>query len=256
MKKKEKAYFRRIKITPKKKRSYPKEYEDVYKTRDIFKRLKPSLLSNKIGWNNDKYIEIFRQTFREFEVNLFNNLVKIYWLLRNFDYRKTRKKGRRDTFKYLNSYWTGNRESIFLMEYLNTDRVSFKGRTNYKIVSYFEELFPDFENRNPFKERMEYPFEFITLSYLVLVYQMDERMDLLNYAEDNKIGYSKFFNYVINYIYVANDRAKRKIFSVGFATHGYFPYIIVERKRRNFERVNKFLNLGQNEQEKIKTSNF
>ena len=48
---------------------------------------------------------------------------------------------------------------------------------------------------------------------LVLVYQMDERMDLLKKAEEGKMTYYEFLDFILNYTFCVNDEAGKTIYT-------------------------------------------
>lgn len=69
------------------------------------------------------------------------------------------------------------------------------------------EFYPDFFKHNPFEnpEYYQWPYEYVGLDFLQMVYQMDEKKELLDYAEKKRMKFRDFKNWVTNYALCYND---------------------------------------------------
>ena len=187
--------------------NHHKQYEDLF-TIDCKGNLTP-LGMEKVsieGMNFNQYISLFGNLLNEFYSDLFLNCVKIAWLRRKFKY-----KGKKIKFPiYNNSLYI---QSVFvklLRRFVGHDiQILTKGPFYSKLEShYFDKLFPGFEEGNPFTNPDYYklPYKNITLEYLTVVYQLDDRFDLLKEADEKKMSFSTFLDYVLNYTFCENER--------------------------------------------------
>ena len=80
-----------------------------------------------------------------------------------------------------------------------------------KLELYFDELFPGFDDGNPFEnpEYYKFPFKNISIEFLLVVHQLDDRIDLLKEADKQKMTFAIFLDYVINHVYSENDSLGR-----------------------------------------------
>jgi hypothetical protein len=75
------------------------------------------------------------------------------------------------------------------------------------LITYLYDFFPSFDAMNPFEdpEAYKFPYNNIGFAHLNFVYQLKNRMELLDIAEKEKMGISKFYNYIINYVKSYNE---------------------------------------------------
>lgn len=147
--------------------------------------------------NFDNIVE-FRDTFNVFLKKASNeswyNSVCLKWLIANF---KVKGKDGILSFKAsVNVFNVWIRESVGI----NYDFL-YQSFTYKALSTYFDEIFPDFQKENPFKDPplYDFPFKFITVDYLMFVYQIPERMALLKQAEQQHMSFNAFADFVINY---------------------------------------------------------
>jgi len=210
-------------------KKYEKKYEDVYSDPLKLKKCDLSQITTDIGLDVNEYMESMKKMVQRFEMDLFDNLVKYVWLARRFHY-----KGERRAKYFQNGHSLDSAFGVFMKHYIGTDKAVFSGRSIYKIITYFQEFFPNLDEINPFEEKVSFPYKNIGLSYLAVVYQMDDRLEFLNYAEMHKLKYTEFVDYVINYIYSANEEAGKDIYILAFCTFN-MPYVQVQAKK-NYTR--------------------
>jgi hypothetical protein len=79
------------------------------------------------------------------------------------------------------------------------------------------EVCPEFFQHNPFEEPEYYqwPFEHAGLDFLSFVYQVDNRLELLEYADKMKMPFLVFKNWATNYVLCYNDAQGEVIYNIG-----------------------------------------
>lgn len=189
-------------------KKYEKVYEEVYTSKRITSKLDITRASNDLGLTMVEFAQALREAWMEMSISLYESSLKMEWLARQFKY-KVKISGRE---RYRRKRTTGSdaphQWGVFTKNYAGVDvaplRISF---VNHAIVKYVDELLPQFSKKNPYKdtEYFKYPFEFITVDYMVLVYQMECRMDLLRIAEEEKMSFAEFIDYVINHVGCHNE---------------------------------------------------
>ena len=187
-------------------KNYDREYERVFTGTDIITRKcdidKITIKDESPVKSVDQYIEMLKDTISIFELNTFNFLVKYLWLVRKFQYDGvTRRK------HFGNGHKLETAFGVFMRHYVSTHNKMITGPANWlsKIIHYLDDFFPAFDLGNPFEQEYEYPFKFMNFSCLFLVYQMDERMDLLAHGEKHKMNYTEFNDYILNYTLCYNE---------------------------------------------------
>lgn len=200
-------------------KEFPKEYEDVFTNEKTLKKCNVNLVSTDIDMDINAYITKLHNTMSDFQSVTYDYLIKIVWLLRRFCYR-----GRRRRHLGTNGIDLDASFAIFMRRYVGYDaRYITKYQVNQKVIGYFDDFYSDFDINNPFEVRYEYPYKHVTFEMLALVYQMPERLELLKISEDRKMGYTEFFDYIINYINCYNDK-NGIIYEFVFSKHA-MPYI-------------------------------
>lgn len=202
---------------------YEREYERVFSGTELVNK-KCNL--NKVSPKGEgvestaEYVNVFADTLNSFEMSIFDHLVKYIWLVRKFTYD-----GRHRSKPSRNGIELDRAFGVFVRSHVGYDNRFFLAGTAPfgKISTYFDSLFPNFDLGNPFEENYEYPYTTVTLSHMLFVYQMEERMELLQYAEDKKMGYTEFMDYVLNYISCLNAEQGDKYLFV--FSHVFMPYI-------------------------------
>lgn len=225
-------------------KQYPNEYEKIFSDEKRAKR-KCNLEHVHPFMNNPSntalYIKQFRETIKDFELKVFDSMVKMEWLKRRFCWKEFRKE-----VSYNNNHNApsgGTRDSMsmniafgnFMRYYVGYDnRFYWNYQSPFvRILRYIDELFPNFDNGDPFKEKYEYPFSHVGLDCMGLVSDMPERIDLLKYADSKKMSYAEFVDYVINYVFCYNDEHGDVYLLI--LSSSYFPYVKVLKHDRKKE---------------------
>ncbi len=211
---------------------YEKKYENVFK-RDLDKRCDLDKISvyKKTPGDVDEYARVFRETYMDSQQKIFDYLVKLEWLNRRFIYN-----GKRSIKKHVGNTYLLRARSLFIRNYVGFDpRLFFISSSPFSAIArYFDEIFPKFVEMNPFEEELKFPFKYVGMSAMVLVGQMDERMELLTYAEGKKMDLETFKDYVVNYINCYNEEHGP---TYEFKFPGsYMNYVSVIKKREKIRK--------------------
>ena len=182
-------------------KEFPKEYEDVFTAKRTLKKCNINLITTDIDMDINSYIAKMHNTMSDFQTMTYDYLVKTVWLFRRFCYR-----GRRRKYLGQNGVELDGSFAVFLRRYVGFDaRVITKNYVNQKVISYFDDFYPDFDISNPFEMDFPYPYKHMNFEMLALVCNMPERLDILEACERRKMGYTEFFDYIINYVNCYND---------------------------------------------------
>ena len=205
-------------------KSFPCKYEKVFTEQENFlKRCDIDKISpfNNVPLNTSLYVAEFKKEMMSFEKDTFNHLVKIAWLMRRFCYNGERRLRHGGNGQLLDTAY-----GLFVRNFVGYDtKFIYSNKSSIsKILTYMDDLFPNFDDGNPIEESYEYPYKVVTLSHMVLVYQMTERMELLDCAEKKGLTYVEFLDYIINYINCHNDEIGENEYEFIFSS-SFMPYI-------------------------------
>lgn len=117
------------------------------------------------------------------------------------------------------------------------------GIINRAISSYIFHFFPRefFLDHDPFADLkyFAYPFQHVNLAFLLFVYEMDERFELLQMAEDQKWSLPFFRDWVINYAYSFNLEYGKDIYILSRNKTEKNAWTISDRRRVSRVNVSK-----------------
>lgn len=190
-------------------KEYPKQYEDVFASEGALEQCNLGLITNDKGMSQKEHFEFMGSFLKSASEDLFNLVVKFHWAQRRFFYRGVqRKKLGRNHFTVDNAFATFTRHYLGMNHRIITNAFYFS-----KVASYLDEFFPAFDDGNPFEtpESYKFPFKNITVDFLTVVYQMPERMDILQEAEKKNMSYASFLDYVVNYVYSSNEEHPNRL---------------------------------------------
>lgn len=206
---------------------YKREYEYVFSDEKLIK--KKCDLSQVSTYNSrpasiDEYIAQMQATYRDFDKALFSFIVRSGWLYRRFCYRGCHRSKSRSNGVELDRAF-----GVFLRRYVGIENRmlnSGKGVKMIALYTYLDDLFPNFDETDPFQDDISFPFKNLNTACLILVYKMDERMELLRYADDKGMNYTEFMDYILNYINCFNDDPDHNEFRYVFVfSHNSMPHI-------------------------------
>ena len=211
-----------------------KEYENVFSedAPNSIGRLRFDKISI-VGMELNPYISLFRKFLGDYYINRFDGYVRFSWLRQAFCYYDKRtilpmqKNSRR-----LNAAFV----KLLRRSVGKDPQVITRSRDFGRIETYFGELFPEFFDRNPFlePEYYKFPFKNITMDFLLVVYQMDNRLQLLREADEKNMPIGKFMDYVLEYLSVENAKLPvgKEKYQAMFKKNRVFPFYIINLNRK------------------------
>jgi len=183
------------------------------------------------GMRLNEYMNIFNHFLSDMYSDLFLFCVKISWLRRKFMYYNSK------TILPMNrnSRILNNAFTKFLRRNIGHDiQIITKGKFFSKIeVHYFNKFFPNFEENNPFinPEYYKFPYKNIYMEFLTVVYQLEERFELLEEADRKKMTYAQFLDYILNYISCENELLDYNKYELTQSGDRKSPYYIKINKK-------------------------
>lgn len=213
---------------------YPKTYEDVFSSDENLKRFDVNQIKVRGFESQPEYIEFARENLRQMLGDYWMIVVKSSWLFFKFTY-----KGVRRNKMYANNNVMDMAFAVFHRAYVGIDTRVITRSSNLfnKLVDYFPDFYKDFDDRDPFKEPeyFKFPYNNISIDFLIAVYQMPERIELLDYAEKEKMGYSQFMDFLVNYTMSYNEEANEDVYILNMGDDD-IPYIIYNKFSKNTRR--------------------
>lgn len=213
-------------------KNHKKTYENVYSSDIKYKNVK--LREEQVTVKDMElgtYTDLFRNFLNDFYSSLFLNCVKLSWLRRKFTYYGIKAKLPMNKNPIiLNSAFVK-----YLRRYIGKDiQLITRGKFFSRVETYFDDMFPGFEDGDPFTNPNYYkfPFKYISMDYLMVVYQLDDRMELLKKAEDKKMSYAVFLDYVINHVYSENDCLNRNRYQIKANKDRNFSFYVIDLDKK------------------------
>lgn len=202
-------------------KDYKQRYEGFYTSDRTLNKCKTWKVTADHDVDELTYRKQLRKLFKNYQKQTFDTLVKLTWLTKKFCYNgRLRMKMRRNGTGMDAAY------GVYMRCHVGFDQRMIKNQIVYgRVISYFDDFFPDFNVRNPFEEKFEYPFSYMTFECLNMVYQMPERLDLLERGEQKKMKYREFVDYVINYALSRNDDEADELFEINFQYRTSNPFV-------------------------------
>lgn len=205
-------------------KQYPKIYEDLFRQR---KGLKVELIDSAHG-TRDELTSLMREFFSDSFKDLFRIAVRYLWLEKQVIYN-----GKRRLRRFRNGHIPDQVFARYMMGDVGHDQTVMTRSRWFTVVStVVAEMFPEFLQRNPFEEPeyFEWPYHTVGVDYLSYVYQVENRLEMLEYADSKGMSYLEFKNWVNNYVLSYNDDKGEEIYSLSLNRDGC-PYI----KHREWE---------------------
>lgn len=185
---------------------YPKTFEDAGRYRDI------SELASSTYGSLDALSNKMRAFFREYYQETWLHHVRYTWLERRFVSRGRRRVSRAGESSY---------DSVIYSQFMrftvgHTQQPISQNFISRVLNSYLPQFYPDFDLHDPFKEvdYYKFPYQNIGLGHMCLVYQMHNRLELLEYAEKNKMPFGEFYNWAINWALSYNEDQNKQLYEV------------------------------------------
>lgn len=189
---------------------YPKNYQDLFLPDS--KLVKLEYFETVSGEQPRELAHKFRAIFRENFKHEWDFMIKFIWLEHQIVFKKKRR------FRWKKyGHATEMSYNRFMTEMVGIDHRSVtRGSPFIRRSVYLKEIFPDFLRHDPFVdfEYYQFPFDHVTLDFMDYVHQVEYRMDLLTYAEEQKMTYFAFTNWVNNYVLSYNDDKGSDIYAI------------------------------------------
>ncbi len=192
-------------------KEYKKTHENLFTAERSLKYCKLDKIEFS-GWDEteESYSDFFNIYMRDVFSSIWMMCVRTHWLICKFIYD-----GKKRTRTRRNGMIMDRALGIFIRHYIGIDiRPITRSYFYNKIISYFGDFFPDFHKNNPFKdpELYAFPYENINIDYLLVVYQMPERLDILKLVDKKGLKYTQFLDYILNHILSANEEAGKNLY--------------------------------------------
>jgi hypothetical protein len=178
------------------KRYYPR-YEKFYTGERMAGHCRLPKVNNKMGLSTESYRLFYRRLAQKYQRQTFDFIVKFYWLGLQFKYI-----GR----ERLTGTQVDRAYGIFMRKYVGIDnRLYTHVGLHQKILSYIKIWYPNLAELNPFTKKINYPYRYMTFECLMVVAAMQEKLELLDRGEKNRMNYARFLDYILNYVYCHNE---------------------------------------------------
>lgn len=239
---------------------YEKEYEDVFDSERTKKKLKLERISVSGGMNHSEYARWCKENFKDIFNSFWLEHVKIFWMERMFMV-DGRVRGTEHNSQFIDGMF-----SIFFRNTIGIGREIYSKSPAYtRFKTYFLEMYPwiqTLEGYNPFDnpEVFKFPYRNITPEFLLVVYQMEERNELLKIADEKEMNYGEFLDFIVNQALCVNDRLGREKYRLSFynkCTH-YIRNNDIKRNKDEADKSKKSFMKNKNKKhgEETKTSYF
>lgn len=210
------------------KKDYERFYERVYS----FSKADPTFVMKREqftygSFDQEGFFSAYSTVFRDMYLGLWDAAVKLYWY--------------QSQVKYNGKSWfreTGRAGDLALVvENYIPERIRLKsyGSLFPIFFSYIKEFYPEIGKKNPVKHKdyFKFPFSFISPSYLLVVGAMtNERGFLLRNAEERKMSYAAFLDYVANFVLCCNQELGEDVFALAQNQDGTFRVSDLTKKPR------------------------
>lgn len=220
-------------------RNHKKTYEDVFSTDHKGNRNSIKIENVTTDMGVGEYIKLFQGFLKSFYDDLFLQCVKLSWLRRKFEYC-----GQKPQIPmYTSPRILQGKFVKFMRRYIGNDiqMINRQFFFNKLEANYFNELFPGFDEGNPFEnpDYYKFPYKNISLDYLMFVYQLDDRFELLKEADKQKMTYAVFLDYVLNHVFNENEFLGRERYTFAQNNFTRFPLFIKDTEKNIYVKRKK-----------------
>lgn len=150
------------------------------------------------------YRDDFMSAVRKMDVAYYKIAVEYLWYRLRFGYMAR---------SYYRNDWDRNTNfayGIFLRHFIGMEKsLYFSGTCALTIVRSYYNDFID-AVFDPRVEEIEFPYENVSLAHMAVVADMDERLQLLEFADRNKMLYNDFCDFVSNWVGSFNEKYGEK----------------------------------------------
>lgn len=197
-----------------------KQYKKTHENISKYSRQKQmAAVSSPLG-SLDELARRFRNFYRDAHIVLFDLTVKQIWMEHQFLYHGARRARSGNGIGIDSAYGYFMKAIVGISQKPLTDGIAFVA-----MPTYFKDFFPNFSDHDPFKnpEMYKYPYEHVTLDHLAFVYQCDNRLEMLQEAENKKMNIKDFCDWAVNWVLCYNEEQGQDVYSI--KRTNYTPYI-------------------------------
>lgn len=190
-------------------KEYESIYEDVVKLTEKERRVAASAKINFPKGTDYETIQRYADEHAHQNTNeIFLRFIKARWL--NESFRKARQGRSQKPGLSIST------RRVMYHEKVGHEMQHYMLYTPHWLSVYLNDWFPKILVSNPFTtpEDYEFPYKHVTLEFLFVVHMMHQKYELLQIAEDRKMTYMNFVNYVINHALCYNDDHNCKRYKV------------------------------------------
>ena len=213
-------------------KAHNKTHENVFSTDHAASKCKLNLQQITVGdMEIDDYTKLFQGFLDKFYDQLFLFCAQLSWMRRRFVYYgiKTVLPMHKNPLILNIAFVKFLRRNVGKDIMLVTRSLFFT-----KLEMYFDDLIPGFMDGNPFEnpEYYSFPYKNISLDYLMVVHQLDERLELLKKADDDKMSYAVFVDYCINHVLSCNEELGRDRYQMRLNMDRDAPFFIRDTDKK------------------------
>lgn len=213
---------------------YPKIYEDlnVKALNNWHEKRLPYITTTKaLDYSVPELSRRFNRVFEEWDASMWDSIVKMKWLEWQFYYKGTRKIGNMVRGRHIKPAYSGFLEFNCNISANNYNSIRF----TQVLPTYFPDWFPEFLHHDPWEDpkSFKYPYKNLNLLHPLFVYRVENRLELLEYANKKHMTYQQFVNFSTNQVLCYNDEVGEVVYWLG-EDHSHEPIIFNKNRPRNW----------------------
>lgn len=149
---------------------------------------------------------------------LFEMSILYLWLEKQITYN-----GNRRMRRWRNGHVPDQTFGRFMAREVGFDQAIFtRSRWFSSSTCFIADYKPDFLDHDPYTEPeyFTWPFNHVSLDFYSYIYQIHNRKELMQHAEEKEMSFHDFKNWVNNYVLSYNEEQEEPIYSIGKAHDG------------------------------------
>ena len=232
---------------------YEQEYEDTYCTTERRKKYwKPDRMQVHYSMSLTEYIQAQRANWDNLVKDYYQNVFRMIWLNDLFTYNN-----KTGTYcKYVEGYVRGVKAGFF------QSRNTVSGNTRKVARWVIKNYFGDFYKQDIFSDvnKYQWPFKYVTPEMILSVIAVHYAKELIDYAEEQKMGYGKFIDFIGNQIQCRNEdpefAGEQKYQPMNTPVMGAYFTKIIDYEQRKREKAAEASRIRQRNLRKTRTKRF
>lgn len=226
---------------------YQRQYEDLFQDKKAWHSAKFESALGELGDLVDLYQTFLNRAYKE----VFHLALCFLWLEKQLIIN-----GHRRTRRFRSGHSYDMLYGRFISILVGRDQATLTRSRWFQITAACAaEMFPGFYLHNPFTEPeyFQWPYEHVGVDFLAYVYQVHNRLELVEYANNMRMSFHDFKNWVNNYVLCYNDEQGGEIYQIALSRENV-PYV----KRTGWDykaQAESLDNLFKNEPKKTTSDN-